>query len=299
MSILDHIRRCNVHDLSGFRPFRIGGARVGWVRPAVEDVLMRLGGRFEARDGAVAMADRFEDFADRSALLDEAGEAIVAAGLARKLRTELFGVTNIWGRPPVAAINRGVAPAFGFAAYGVHLNGWRRRDDGGQELWIGRRALDKAVAPGKLDNMVAGGQPLGLGLMENLVKEAGEEASLPAALARRAIPVGCISYVMESDEGLKPETMFCYDLEVPCDFAPVNADGELMDFRLMPADAVRDAVATGDDFKFNVNLVIADFSIRHGLITPDAEPDYAAIVSGLRQGFGDGFGPQEPGGQDA
>lgn len=284
MSILDHIRACNAHDLSGFRPFYIGEQRFGWIRPAVQDVLMGLGDGFEARDGGAAIAARFESFEARSALLDEAAEAIVAAGLARKMRTELFGVTNVWGRPPVAAVNRGVVPAFGFAAYGVHMNGWRRTADGGIELWIGRRALDKAVAPGKLDNIVAGGQPYGLGLMENLVKEAAEEASAPAALARQAIPVGCISYVMEANTGLKPDTMFCYDLEVPADFTPVNADGELLNFQVMTAEAVHERIATTDDFKFNVNLVIADFLIRHGLMTPDDEPDYAAIVAGLHQG---------------
>lgn len=39
-----------------------------------------------------------------------------------------------------------------------------------------------------------------------------------------------------------------------------------------------------DDFKFNVNLVIIDFLIRHGLLRPDDEPDYVAIVHGLRRG---------------
>jgi hypothetical protein len=41
-----------------------------------------------------------------------------------------------------------------------------------------------------LDNMVAGGQPLGIGLMENVIKECGEEAGIPEAIARRAIPIG-------------------------------------------------------------------------------------------------------------
>jgi len=38
-----------------------------------------------------------------------------------------------------------------------------------------------------------------------------------------------------------------------------------------------------DDFKFNVNLVLIDFLARHGLIEPDREPDYAAVVRGLRR----------------
>ena len=37
-----------------------------------------------------------------------------------------------------------------------------------------------------------------------------------------------------------------------------------------------------DDFKFNVNLVIIDFALRHGLIKPD-DREYLDIVIGLRR----------------
>ena len=35
-----------------------------------------------------------------------------------------------------------------------------------------------------------------------------------------------------------------------------------------------------DDFKFNCNLVIIDFCIRHGVLPPE-HPDYEAILRGL------------------
>jgi hypothetical protein len=41
-------------------------------------------------------------------------------------------------------------------------------------------------------------------------------------------------------------------------------------------------VAETQEFMFNTNLVIIDFLIRHGVITP-ADADYAAIVKGLRR----------------
>lgn len=37
-------------------------------------------------------------------------------------------------------------------------------------------------------------QPAGLSCMDNLVKECQEEASIPAALAKTARPVGVVSY---------------------------------------------------------------------------------------------------------
>lgn len=285
VGLLAHIRRCNAHDLAGFQPFAIGGVRVGWIRPAVAEVLFSLDDAFERDGRAVTFARRFESFDDRSAVLDEAAEALVAAGLMRKMRDELYGVRNRWSDPPLAAINRGAVEAFGIRAYGVHLNGWRRRADGEIEMWIGHRARDKSVAPGKLDNMVAGGQPLGLSLMQNLLKEAAEEADVPAALASKARPVGCIAYVMESEAGLKPDVMFCYDLEVPQDFTPVNTDGEIEGFEIMSARAAGDVIRESCRFKFNVNLVIIDFLVRHGLLDPDLEPDYAEIVASLSPGI--------------
>ena len=75
--------------------------------------------------------------------------------------------------------------------------------------------------------------------------------------------------------------MFCYDLEVPPDFQPMNTDGEVASFELWPIARVMETIRTTDQFKLNCNLVIIDFCIRHGLIGPD-EPDYLALVQGLR-----------------
>jgi len=41
-------------------------------------------------------------------------------------------------------------------------------------------------------------------------------------------------------------------------------------------------VRTTDDFKFNVNLVILDFALRHGLIPVD-DPEYLDVASGLHR----------------
>ena len=87
---------------------------------------------------------------------------------------------------------------------------------------------------------------------------------------------------MEAALGLRNDVLFIYDLEMPADFVPRNKDGEIAEFMLMPADEVVAVVRAGDEFKFNVNLVIADFALRHGLVTP-AEPDYLDLVTGLRR----------------
>jgi hypothetical protein len=75
--------------------------------------------------------------------------------------------------------------------------------------------------------------------------------------------------------------MYCYDLEVPEDFQPVNTDGEVAGFELQPVEQVMATVRETDEFKLNCNLVIIDFLIRHGLIGPE-EPDYLDLIQGLR-----------------
>jgi hypothetical protein len=50
----------------------------------------------------------------------------------------------------------------------------------------------------------------------------------------------------------------------------------------MPASAVLDRVRTSDDFKFNVNLVILDFALRHGILRPD-DREYLDVATGLHR----------------
>ncbi len=138
------------------------------------------------------------------------------------------------------------------------------------------------MAPDKLDNIVAGGISHEHGLVETLFKEAQEEAGIPRDLVSRARPVGAVSYRTETELGLRDDVLFLYDLELPAEFVPRNTDGEIVEFTLMEAGAVIERVRGSDDFKFNVNLVIIDFALRHGLVTP-ADPDYLALVAGLHR----------------
>jgi 8-oxo-dGTP pyrophosphatase MutT (NUDIX family) len=133
-----------------------------------------------------------------------------------------------------------------------------------------------------LDNFVAGGQPIGIGLMDNLIKEAAEEAGVPREIAVRAVPVGAVTYCMETDDGLKPDVQFAYDLELPAGFTPENTDGELEDFYLWPVERVMDVTRDTQEFKFNCNLINIDFFVRHGLIAPE-DPDYLEMLAGLHR----------------
>ena len=55
------------------------------------------------------------------------------------------------------------------ARAGVHINGYVETPDG-LELWVARRSRTKATWPGKLDHIVAGGQPAKMTCAANVIK---------------------------------------------------------------------------------------------------------------------------------
>ena len=281
MSLLSHIEHCNRHDPSRFVRWEVDGATVGWIRC---DHLPWLDG-FSSLLRLDADCVRFQPFlnsvAARTAALAEICEHLADNGPFPPLRNEAFAVISRWGEKPLCLLDRAYASFFGIRAFGLHVNGVVSRPDG-LHLWIARRAADRPVEPGKLDNMIAGGQPAGLSLAENLCKEAAEEAGIAADLAQTARPVSIIRYCMEDEWGLKPDTLFCFDLPLASDFIPRNTDGEIESFTLTPVNAVINRVRTGQEFKFNVNLVLIDLFLRYGLLHPDSEPDYEKVACGLR-----------------
>lgn len=288
MSYLDRIRPCHSWRPDHYRPFLLEGesAPLGWVAHAFARRLRDFPKIFSVADQAVVLSARYGDCESRSAALEETLRVLYEAGEIPMWRGEDYGISRRWGTPVLFRMERGAVPLFGLPAYGVHVNGFVQTDKA-LLLWVGKRSEHKPVAPGKLDHLIAGGQPYGLGLMENLIKEAAEEASVPAALACRARPVGALRYVCERPEGLRNDVVFSFDLALPADFVPQPSDDEVESFALWPMERVLERLRESDDFKFNVALVNLDFAIRHGVLAPDAEPAYQQIVEGLAGRFED------------
>jgi 8-oxo-dGTP pyrophosphatase MutT (NUDIX family) len=151
-------------------------------------------------------------------------------------------------------------------------------------MWVAQRSQNKPTEPGKLDQLVAGGQPVGIGLQDNVLKECWEEAGIPPEIARQAKPVGAISYCRETSQGLRPDVIFAFDLELPVDFKPVNKDGEVAAFFLWSMEQVISTVRDSTAFKVNCALVVIHFLIRHGFVDPE-HPDYLTVLQGLLLGY--------------
>ncbi len=280
MSLLDRIDACRRWDAGRYRPFRVAGQDVGWITAEMAERLKDFPGVFAVGATSVDLASRFADFRSRSEAVAEVLADLRRQGLIGGWRDEPYPVGTDYYAPPLLQMERAAVPLFGVRAYGVHVNGFTGQG-AEMKLWVARRSRTKQTAPGKLDHLVAGGQPLGLGLLENVVKECGEEAGMPQSLGRTARPAGFVSYITERPEGLRNDICFVFDIELPPDFAPVNEDGEVEEFYLWPIDQVIRRLSETDDFKFNVALVNIDFLVRRGFLSPD-EPGYVDIVDGLR-----------------
>lgn len=278
---LRHIQACNQWEPGHFHRLWIDGSLVGRVKAPMLDALGQWPEWFQIEADGVHFARIAGDFVARSKYLAEVTGELVAQGVISHIHGEPYPVTASGRDQALATIDRAAAPYFGLRAYGQHMNGFVRTPDG-LKLWIAKRSATKVNFPNKLDNMVAGGLPHELSLTENLLKECWEEAAIPASLAMQARPVGVLTYCKETAVGLKPDTLYCYDLELPVDFQPENTDGEVAEFLLLPILEVADMVHQTDDFKLNCNLVIIDFLVRHGLLKPE-HTEYLDISTGLHE----------------
>lgn len=282
MSFLDRIQACNNLNPAEFLPFRVADQRVGLIRPEFAQQLQRWPEVFTVDGQSVQLHPKLDSFEARTDAVSVVNHQLMDENvIQRRAVEEPYGVTTGTRDSALFTMDRAASAHYGIRAYGQHLNGYVLTDKG-MKMWVGIRARDKPNEPGKYDQIVAGGLPHTLSLEENLLKECAEEAGMPPSLALQAAPCGEISYQAQTAEGAKPDTMYCYDLELPQDFEPRCTDGEVDAFELLPIEEVAHIVEHSSRFKLNCNLVIIDFLLRHGHLE-QSHPEYAALKTGLHQ----------------
>ncbi len=283
MSYYDRIARCNQKDLTGIQKFVVAGQDVGWITPSVFEQIKAFPDVFLFENNGVVLNPKFDTPTERTRALDGVTRSLYADGFFPRWVDEPFKIAANWAAPTLATIERAAAQVFGIVSYGIHVNGFVREGDQ-IKMWISRRAKDRLVQPGKLDQIVAGGQPENLTLEENLIKECHEEAGMSAELALQAKSIGAMTYAFDhqSRHGLRRDVLFNYDLELSPDFVPQCTDGEQEAFYLWPIEEIAEIVSDTEDFKYNCAMVVIDFLIRHGYIKPD-HPEYEMLVKGLHQ----------------
>ncbi len=282
LSFIDRINECNTFNPAGYIPFIIGEQCVGLLKKEFADHLKQFTSVFGVLDSGICFTPQLSTEESRTAAVVEIVQVLLDQQVISYVLNEPYPVKG-HNDEIFFVIDRSLVPYFGFRSYGQHLNGYVRKS-GQLHVWVAQRALDRRIFPGMLDNLVAGGLPHGLSLQENLLKECYEEAGMPADIAINARPVAAITYNGLSPRGYKPDTLYCYDLELPEDFQPVNTDGEVEKFELMPVDVVMNIVRQEQRFKPNCNLVLIDFFTRNGLIDAQ-DPEFLPIQQAMHVPF--------------
>jgi 8-oxo-dGTP pyrophosphatase MutT (NUDIX family) len=277
---LRHVLALNPPVSEVFVPWSVAHKRVGWLRPDLAQRLRDWDQVFVEQAGGLELHPGLETFERRTEALAEVTRVLHREAIVPNLLEEPYPVTAAGRDAALCSIDRGSVAQFGVRSFGQHLNGYVYHA-GEMWMWVGRRARDRKIFPGALDQVVAGGLPHGVSLIDNLVKECHEEAGMPESLARKVRPVGALTYNRTTDRGFRPDVLYCYDLDMPPEFTPRNTDGEVEEFLLLPVGEVARLVRETDEFKLNCNLVIIDFLVRHGLLGPE-HPEYLAITTGLR-----------------
>ncbi len=279
MSYLDHIKNCNRYNPDDFIPFIVAEKKLGWITKSFSKHLIRWEDVFKFSDFGITLNPNLSTPEARTKAIEPILKLLHKEGVINSWVGELYAVNNYYGEVPAFLMERAAVSFFGVRGYGVHANGLVEKSDG-TYIWIARRTKNKPFWPGQLDQMVAGGQPAGLGRIENLIKESAEEANIPASIVATPELVSTLHYRGASSRGMNVDTLFNYDLYLPEGFVPENTDGEVDEFILMSLEEMAHITETTDDFKDNCNLVNIDLLIRRGIIN-ESHPDYSSIFKEL------------------
>ena len=287
MSYLDQIKACNDFSEKSYLPFIVDDIQIGWTRRNFIKHIEEFDSVFVVDDQSLRFISELNTAALRTEAIAPILKILNDQGIIDSWVGETYAISNTFGAEPFFLMERAAVAYFGTRSYGVHINGLVQKADG-VYIWVARRTKSKPFWPGKLDQMVAGGQPAGIGLMENVIKESAEEAAVPQELAEQAKFVGELHYrgkhtlgkslkaSVNEYLGINSDTLFNYDLWLPDDFVPHNTDGEVDEFMLMSLEEMARITDTSDEFKNNCNLVNIDLLLRQGIID-EAHPDYNEI----------------------
>jgi 8-oxo-dGTP pyrophosphatase MutT (NUDIX family) len=179
-------------------------------------------------------------------------------------------------------IERAASRFWGTLTLGAHCNGYVA-DDAGRptHLWIARRSWTKPTDPGRLDNLIGGGVPLGQTPREAVIREGWEEAGLEPAQMAGLVTGGLVDLECDIPEGRQHERLHVFDLALPADLVPRNLDGEVAEHRLMPVAEAYARAAAGE-LTTDAALATLDFAVRHSRIEPNApDEELTTAVPGL------------------
>ena len=265
MSFQEKIACCNRRQMEKFKPLLVGDRHLGWIRDDFAHKLQGYHSMIADNKHHFTLASDLSTVHLRTQAIAQLTHDLMAKGVMCPPYGEIYPATAGSRDQLEFLLDRAFTAYFGIRTFGQHLNAYVMKNNQ-MMMWIARRAKNRDCDPGKLDQLVGGGVPYGITLAGNLYKECQEEAGLGPKQLNQVQWVSTVQCCYENERGLKPETIYCYDLELPGDFQPVGNDGEVDEFILMPIEQVAHIVRDSFQFKLNCNLVIIDFLCRHKLM---------------------------------
>ncbi len=257
--------------------FEIGGRRIGWIRRSEAERLRAWPDIFAFSPERISIGNSLEK--ELTENFAEVAQSLAREGAIRGWRGETYAVRAKAGGEALFHIERAAMRFFGLTSSAAHLNGFVFQNED-STIWIARRSATKSIDPGMLDNLVAGGVRSGQDAWQTLLRECGEEAGIPVALAQRARPAGVLRVCHDVPEGLDSEILHVYDLALPAGFTPCNTDGEVSEFLSLDAGALLERIARGE-LTVEAGLVAADFALRHGILQ-DQDKKIASLIGACR-----------------
>lgn len=271
----------------------------------------------QQRKGDCDARSNAELFHKRTSAFEHVTDHLISAGVISRKHDDLYPICPFVAKPStvggsggrkheeqevLAHVNRNTAPYLGIDSVGVHLHCYVCRHDepgGGDSfgskkkppvgLWLQKRAPNKAHHPNCWDPTAAGGHPAGMSLIDNVAKEAREEAGVSSEWVRiESSNVTNPPEVLFSDHTQDPLTIttakpdgtclkrslyYSCDLRVPHDWTPIPVDGEVSEFKLYSMQELEEELRFGNRVRPAMRAVLLDFMMRHGALKDEKNFD--------------------------
>ena len=175
--LLQRVKENNaINDLantSKFIPFLFNGVTYGYVNSQFVNTLSTFKDTFTTDHRVLRLVPSLErgSMQDRTKSVASVTTSLRDMGIIKGWRDELLPVVSSYDSEPIFLLERAAYPLFSTRGYGIHLNGYVRREVGEYDLWVAKRSRNKQTWPGMLDHIVAGGLPHGINLRDNVIKE--------------------------------------------------------------------------------------------------------------------------------
>ena len=264
MSFLQRIKETKKFNESNFFKFFINKHHVGYIKKSNIKIINKFPNFFIFYKNSIFLKKEINNFQKRTYAINQVFNFLIKKKIILSKHREYFPVFKSFKSKPLLKVQRVAGSFFGFQFFGVHLNGFLKKNNK-YFMWIGRRSKEGNF-PNDLDQIAAGGLPYNVSLKKNLIKECLEEANISKDLVLKSKYQGTVSYRVETRLGLTRTILFCYCLELPKEFIPKNNDGEIVNFYLWTIEKILKIIQKTRKFKFDCGLVIILFALNKKII---------------------------------